>query len=55
MSVYRNKAAATCSKCGSSLAGRFVETRVSVKGSLTVKTDVFKCRCGGGRRIARGA
>jgi hypothetical protein len=53
MSVFRSNLAATCRKCGSSLTGRLAETVKRERDGQRIEVDVFRCRCGGGRRITR--
>jgi hypothetical protein len=42
-----------CKRCGSSLAGRREAVRRDTSKGIRFVTEVFRCRCGRGRRITR--
>jgi len=42
-----------CKRCGSSLIGRREEVRCRTTRGVAVVVEVFRCRCGRGRRIQR--
>jgi hypothetical protein len=44
-----------CRRCGSSLAGRREEVRRQTTAGIAYIVEIFRCRCGSGRRIKREA
>jgi hypothetical protein len=43
----------TCRGCGSSLAGRREAVRRDTTRGIRFVTEIFRCRCGRGRRVKR--
>jgi hypothetical protein len=41
----------TCTRCGSSLAGRYENTTTRSITGMRYVVDVFRCRCGRGREV----
>ena len=42
-----------CLRCGSALAGRRQAVRWSTVAGVTIRIDVYRCRCGRGRHLRR--